>query len=170
MATEAFLVGVVRDENGESQQLIPCGVNKLLRSTDSETLAAFDTDPASTSLVQSIVTSGSPVSVSNGTPKTITSIDLTEGTWDVEFLLGVQGVITGTSMSGSISTTNDANGTLGDNMVQVGLLNLSSAQTLVVPSYQIVVTTPITVYGVADVTLVLGTPTCFGKLRARKVA
>lgn len=169
MTTQAYILGVLNDGNSESQVLIPCVANKNLRALASDELPAFDTVQSMLNQVQDIVTSGSPVSVSNGTPANIASVDLEAGTWDIYFLLGVQGILEGTTMSGSISEASATNGTLGDNMIQVGLLNLSSSQMLLVPSYRITTTELTTVYGVAEVNFTLGTPSCFGKLVAKQV-
>ncbi len=119
--------------------------------------------------IRSAVASGSAVSVTNNTPTNVTSISLTAGIWDVSAIVAVQGIVAGVSIIGSISQTSATNGTLGDNSMQAGVLNLLSPQMISIPSYRISLTSTTTVYMVATVGFSLGTVSCFGRISATRV-
>ncbi len=189
--TTTYIVGVTDTGSGQEQSLIPCSTNGFLFSTNTSTLPNFatggplptangmtypgnltNTTPAAGFLgerIKTTVASGSAVSVTNGNSTNIMSISLTAGIWDVSAILAVQGILTGISMSGSISTTSATGGTSGDNLVQVGLLNLSAAQMLTIPSYRLSLSTTTTVYLVANVGFTLGSASCYGRLGATRV-
>lgn len=192
MATLKYVLGLTDIDGSQFQTMIPCNSNGILYSTDSATDAQFKQDflnftanglqvkgnatntapPAGYigERIETSVSSGSAVSVSNGSNTNIMSISLTAGVWDVSAVLAIQGILTGSSLSGSISTTSATGGTAGDNLVQVGLLNLSANQMLTVPSYRLLLSATTTVYLVANASFTLGTASCFGRLSAVRAA
>lgn len=121
------------------------------------------------------VTSGSPISLVNATAKTITSISLTAGDWDV-----TENTILTPAASANI-TTAFASISQTDNTLDIAagkFTQLSNASAGVVPSGnvgQVVPPTRIslaattTIYMVANVSFTVGTMTAWGSLRARRV-
>lgn len=102
-------------------------------------------NPSAGFIGESISNSAAAVATSNATPKTIASITLTPGIWDISVIAGAAatgGTAIMTAMQGSISTTNNTMmGTLGIDQFQIGTLITSSNQlTCSIPQYRVVVT------------------------------
>jgi len=189
MSTYSIII-VETYTGGESQSKINCGTDQLIFSTASDESPAWidspfsitangyqysanltNTSPPSGSLgerIESVIASGSAISLNHATPANITSISLSAGIWDVCAILAVEGIITGTSMDGSISTSSATQGTPGDNLVQIGLWNFSSAQMLSIPSYRMELSGSTTVYLVANVAFSLGSAYVYGRISAAR--
>lgn len=120
--------------------------------------------------ISSQITPGSPVSISNNTPKNLTSIVLTAGDWDVyanvTFLQAA--TTTATIIIAGINTTS---ATLPDSSLY-SILHLTfgtaTTQGIVAPYQRINVNTNTTTYIVAQCTFAVSTMTICGGIYARR--
>lgn len=124
--------------------------------------------------VTSNVTSASPVSLSTGTAKNITSISLTGGDWDVWGTVGfiANAATTATIFAGGISQATNTLPTdagLGS-AFQLGLSVSAGATMPILPvgSTRISLPTTTTIYLVAKTTFATNTMSGFGTLNARR--
>lgn len=126
-------------------------------------------------IIKSVVASGSAVSLTTATPKTVTSIQLPAGIWEVmgvtDFVLSAA---TTTNFTAGFSQVTDTLGTTQDSSMSSIILAtlLSDSQSIAIPVQSI--TVPIgkvtTVYMIGQCTFSAGTVTAYGTLRARRVA
>lgn len=119
--------------------------------------------------IESSVSSGSPVSLVTSTAKTVTSIALTAGDWDVSGWVGFSpaGTTTATAYAGEITTTNN---TLDS---EYGLLLVSTtagnaAQKMAVASKRISLAGSATIYLIASATFAVSTMGAYGRISARR--
>jgi hypothetical protein len=131
--------------------------------------------------ITSTVTAGSPVTgFVTATAKTITSITLTAGDWDVRGCVNFDGGSTVTQARGAISANTNAvpsnsttwgtpNGTFEFTNIQVGT-NLAQT-TLPIPPYQVTVANgaTLTLYLVGFISFTGGTPGAAGYIQARRM-
>lgn len=117
---------------------------------------------------------GAKVSLVSGTPKTITSVELSAGDWD---LFGVVTFVPAattsiTRLSQSISTTTNTHGNNKQRKqsktaaVVPGATDTPIADT---PTVRVNISTPTTYYLIADATFTVDTLDAYGYLRARRV-
>ncbi len=113
----------------------------------------------------------SAISISNNTAKTIISLTLTPGIWDVTGIGAIRGSATGTLWSIGISTTtNVATTNYGYDNVSTPILSTTSTDsTLVVPKLRLTLTASTTYYLVAFALFTVGTPVMYGTLNATRV-
>jgi hypothetical protein len=116
--------------------------------------------------------SGTPTSISNSTSKTVCSMSLTAGDWDVSFVGGFQ-FTGGTSTIATVSTSlvnNTVDSTLG-RFVQFNpaITVASPTLTAAVPARRFSLSSTTTVYGVVFAIFTAGTATAFGNCSARRV-
>lgn len=123
--------------------------------------------------IRATLASGTPVSLTNNAPLTVTSISLTAGVWDVS---GIVGFISGgttsiTQLQMSISTTNNAlQGNYGDDTIansftaQIGI-----QQTLTIPALRITLLSTTTIYLTTQGAFTLGTLSAYGRISATRV-
>lgn len=112
------------------------------------------------------------VAMVNNTAKTVTSISLTAGIWDLYSLCAVSGVLTGTRFQTSISATNNAlgaGGIGGDTTDGPTMPNAAANVTHTIAGIRVMVTATTTYYLVGRVSFTGGTATCGGSLRATRV-
>lgn len=112
------------------------------------------------------------VSMSNNTAKTVTSISLTAGIWDISSLCAVSGVLTGTRFQTSISATNNAlgsGGIGGDTTDGPTMPNAAANVTHTIAGVRVTLTATTTYYLVALVAFTAGTATTGGTIRATRV-
>jgi len=125
--------------------------------------------------IQSIIASGSAVSLTTGTPANMTSISLTAGDWDVwaHFMFLPNAATNITQLLGSITTTSATMALLGD---RVGITSYGSGG--VVPTVncgcpmvqvRINVSSTTTVYAVSQAAFTVNTLGAWGSLQARRV-
>lgn len=121
--------------------------------------------------IGSYVGPGSPVSVSTNTGKTITSISLTAGIWDVSGIIALSGILTGTVFYASISATNNAlGGNYGDDTINTPTMpTAGSANYLTIPSLRVLLSSTTTYYLVIFATFTVGTATSWGRISATRV-
>lgn len=121
-------------------------------------------------LISSIVSSASPVSLSTGTSKTVTSISLTAGDWDVYGMIGTTsgaGTLT-TVLVGSISSINNTRETDVNETVNYTVSSASSTPGLTTPYVRLSLSTTTTYYLIATAVFSVSTLNAFGKIQARR--
>jgi len=127
--------------------------------------------------IRSFVSSGSAVSLVNSTGKTVTSISLTAGVWDISALVGfVLGATTiPTQMQISISPTDNSQQNLyadSDNVINLqsgGSLGTGFQPVLTVPSYRVTLATTTIYYIVALCVFSISTAKAYGRISATRV-
>jgi len=118
------------------------------------------------------VLTGSAVSVSNASAKTITSITLSAGCWDISAIGCAKGTLTGTDFQVCISTsTNSITGANGDNVARTPTMpTANSDSTLVVPAWRVNIASSTTYFLVMQINYSAGTGTGYGRISAVRVA
>lgn len=122
--------------------------------------------------IQSVVASGSPVSLSTGAATSVTSISLTAGVWDVSALGTLAGTLTGTLFAVGISPTNNAliAADSGNSYLVTPTMSTAAANSsLSVPRYRVVLTATTTYYLILRADYTVGTATGWGRLSATRV-
>lgn len=122
--------------------------------------------------VSASVVQGSAVVLTTATPKTVTSISLTAGDWDVTGIGSLTGASTGTEFDVAIgTTTNSFTGTvLGDTRAQTPTVSLTGADaTLMIPSVRVSISSTTTYYLIVQETFTVGAPSAYGRISARRV-
>lgn len=123
--------------------------------------------------ISSTVTSGSAVSLTSATAKTITSISLTAGDWDVQ-AIGYVAPAASTSMTNnavSISGTTDTLDTTPgkiNGLTYAAVVTGGAAQSMVIPSYRLSLSATTTVYLVVQATFTVSTAGGYGVISARR--
>ena len=114
---------------------------------------------------------GSATALTTATPKTVTSISLTAGDWDVTAIGAITGASTGTEFDVAISANdNSMTGTvLGDSRAQTPTVSLAGADaTLMIPQFRVNISTTTTYYLIVQETFTLGSPAAYGRISARR--
>jgi hypothetical protein len=122
--------------------------------------------------VSASVVQASGVSLVTATPKTVTSISLTAGDWDVTAVGAINGASTGTEFDVAIgATTNSMTGTvLGDSRAQTPTVSLAGSDaTLIIPSFRVSIASTTTYYLIVQETFTVGSPKAYGRISARRV-
>jgi hypothetical protein len=121
--------------------------------------------------VESVIASGSAVSLSNATAANIASISLTAGDWDVTGVLDF--VLTGATSTDYKAGVSATSATFGgqDSFVNFPFLTtlLSDTLGLMLPAVRFSLTTTTTAFLVAQATFSAGTTAGYGTIRARRV-
>lgn len=124
--------------------------------------------------IESVIAAGSAVSLTTATAKNVTSIPLPTGDWDVSGLVAFQPAATTnlTQLVESVSTvTNTLDGTPG----RLSQLNFAAfvpgaiTDTLNQQPYRFSLSSPTTIFLVAQATFTVSTVTAYGMLRARRI-
>lgn len=120
--------------------------------------------------VESPIASGSAVALTSATGKTVTSISLTAGDWDVDVSAYFTATGNITTITAGLSTTTNTIDTTVGRWAQL-ILSLSAPPTLwcAVPPYRLSLSTTTTIYFVAQSTFSTGANSAFGLIRARRV-
>lgn len=121
--------------------------------------------------VESLIASGSAVSLTTATAANVTSISLTAGDWDVHGLVNYNAsTATVTGASAGISTTSATLPTDGSQAYSgVQLTALSTSDSITLTRKRILISGTTTVYLVASSTFSAGTVGAFGTINARRV-
>lgn len=122
--------------------------------------------------VSASVVQGSATALTTATPKTVTSISLTAGDWDITAIGSSTGASTGTEFDVAVSgTTNSFIGTvLGDTRCQTPTVSLTGADaTLMIPAVRKSISSTTIFYLVVQETFTVGTPAAYGRISARRV-
>jgi len=124
-------------------------------------------------LISASLASGSAVSLTTATAKTVTSISLTPGDWDVHGVVVSfpAGSTVVTLAAASISTTNNALTALGSEGVNyiAGGTPTSTLYSLPTGTVRISLSATTTVYLVAQLNFSVSTATAYGAISARRV-
>lgn len=123
--------------------------------------------------VSSYIPPASAVSLVNATAKTVTSITLSPGDWDITAIGSIAGVTTGTVFALGISTVTDtlpayasAN---GDSRLEGPFASNSAADfSLTIPSFRVSLSTTTTYYMIARSSFTVGSGVSYGRLSARR--
>jgi hypothetical protein len=124
--------------------------------------------------IESIITSGSAVSVVSGTPKTITSITLTAGDWEVDTVAQFLPANTTqfSQLAVSMSLVTNTNDVTPGRFFQVPqntiTSNGASAYSTALPNYRFSLSGSTTIFMVVTTTFSVSTMTSFGIIRARR--
>jgi hypothetical protein len=123
--------------------------------------------------IRAQVATGSAVTLTSATPKTVTSITLTPGIWDISSLGGFSGATTATQCRSAIgTTTNSLAGTVpgdsGADSPTGGFTN--SDLILAIPAFRVSISTNTTYFLIAQCTFTVGTGTAYGRISGTRVA
>lgn len=122
--------------------------------------------------IASAIAQGSAITLSTGASKTITSVSLTAGVWDISIIAQFSGATTGTALTAAMSLTTDSlSGTVaGDTSVQKSFTTQASADDiLVIPAVRSTVASTTTHYMVVNETFTVGTGKAYGRISAVRV-
>jgi hypothetical protein len=151
--------------------------NLTFSPTTAGPLGTTTNDNASTGVVgeyvESVIASGSAVALTTATPKTVTSITLSAGDWDIDTLAYfANGATTSfTLISGSISgTTNVLDSTAGkiNTLVMNPTIFGGVACSVVIAPYRLSLSGSTTVFLVVQASFTVSTASGFGIIRARR--
>lgn len=172
--TSANLISCVTDETGTG--------NLLFSTTPTITrpniVGVIDASSAAAGSVgeyiESVILQASATSLVTATPKTITSISLTAGDWDVSgvvyYLFPTSTTVT--LIAGSISTTTNVSDTTSGRWSQLLFASFApgngTVMSQVIPTVRINVSSTTTYYLVAAATFATSTLTGFGAISARR--
>lgn len=133
-------------------------------------IGSKNTAPSSGFLGEQIRSVGTAVSVGNGSPTNITSINLTAGIWDISGLVVQTESITATFFDIAISVnTGSFTGTVsGDSGIQTSALGPNVAG-LSIPSFRVTLSTTTTYYLVAQINYSVGAAVCNGRISGTRV-
>jgi hypothetical protein len=125
--------------------------------------------------IESVITSGSAVSLVSATAKNVTSISLTAGDWDVDcinyFIVGGTGTTT-TDMRASLSLVTNTEDVTPGRFAHTLLPTLTSSggtASTSIPPYRFSLTSTNSIFLVAQSTFATSTMTAYGIIRARRV-
>ena len=122
--------------------------------------------------ISASVVQGSATALTTATPKTVTSISLTAGDWDVTAVGAITGASTGTVFDVAIgATTNSLTGTvLGDTRCQTPTVSLTGADaTLMLPAVRVSISATTPYYLIVQETFTIGSPAAYGRISARRI-
>lgn len=124
--------------------------------------------------VESVIASGSAVSIVNGTAKTITSISLTAGDWDIDtsmyFLFPAATSVTQTiaSISGTTNTLDTTSGKFASHSYTAFVPGNATSLSENIPPYRLSLSGTTTVFMIAQANFTVSTLTVYGLIRARR--
>lgn len=125
--------------------------------------------------VESVILSGSATSLVSATAKTVTSISLTAGDWDVRGVTYITGTAStnftqyGISISGTTNTLDLAPGRINFFTISTGTVPSSSLTGNMLPPYRLSLSGTTTVFLIAQATFTVSTATAYGIISARRV-
>ena len=122
--------------------------------------------------IVSSVSVSSPVNVPTATTTNVTSMTITPGVWNVSCVCGYGqgGTVTGGGGNVSITSVSGGQGTPGyNNVYSPQTPQASNDCTLVIPPYQIVLTSNTTVYMTIRQAFTVGTIAAYGRLTATRI-
>jgi hypothetical protein len=123
--------------------------------------------------IESVVAGGAPISLTTVTAKTVTSISLTAGDWDVSgnIIFLPAGTTSFTVCSGSISQTNNTQAALEErtSLGVSAMVNNGNMIGLAMPVTRVSLAATTVVYLVARSDFTISTMTAAGRISARRV-
>lgn len=124
-------------------------------------------------LISGSLASGSATSLSNSVAKTIISISLTAGDWDVHGIavLIAAGTTTTTLVAAAISLVNNTNPSLGNEGFNIQAFGTAAGQAWSLPTgtVRVSLASTTTVYLVGQMNFAVSTATAYGSMSARRV-
>jgi hypothetical protein len=172
-ATTDTLTNKTFNSSGAGNVLQVSGVTVSAGQYPGETGAGSATAGNVGEYIESVVSSGSPVSLTSATPKTLTSITLPAGDWDVDATVAFIPTATTNitqivgSISGTTNTLDVAPGKLSALSIPGTVPNLQNV-TQNVPPYRLSLAVSTTVFLIAQGTFTVSTLTAYGLVRARR--
>lgn len=178
----AFSGVITKDGQTTTSAAIPFGTlgiltDKVNESTTAKGVAVKGTtaDPVTNAaagyvgeVMTSTVVSGSAVSLTDNTAKTVTSISLTAGDWDVFGAVAVTPSVGCTTLIGGSSLVTDTNGAEDGNVSINGTFG-AGALSFAFPTVRVSIASTTTVYLVARSAFASGTNGGWGRITARRV-
>lgn len=121
--------------------------------------------------IRSFLPLASAVSLSTDTDKTITSISLTAGIWDIDCIGNLRGTLTGTAWTVGISTTNNTLASnYGDDTVSTPAISTAgSDSSLSIPAFRATLASTTTYYLIGRASFTVGTASAYGRISATRV-
>lgn len=122
--------------------------------------------------VSASVVQGSATALTTATPKTVTTISLTAGDWDITAIGAITGASTGTNFDVAIgTTTNSLTGTiLGNSRCETPTVSLTGADaSLMIPAFRVNITSTTSYYLIVQETFTIGSPAAYGRISARRI-
>ena len=124
--------------------------------------------------IESAIVSGSAVAITTATDKTVTSIPLPAGDWDVnaQCAFGNAATTSFTIVAASLSTVdNTGSSTVGrwNQTVSAAFVPGGVPISTIIPPYRFNLAAPTTIYLIAFATFTISTANAYGLLRARRV-
>jgi uncharacterized membrane protein len=125
--------------------------------------------------IETVISDASQVSVVNETAKSIMSVSLTAGDWDIEGGLIIfynEATVVGNSVivANITSTTNTITNNGRESVILIPALSVVSTETgIVCPRQRVSITSTTTYYLVAQVPFTAGSAACAGQLTARRI-
>jgi hypothetical protein len=125
--------------------------------------------------IETVIPDASQVSVVNNTAKSIMSVSLTAGDWDIEGGLIIfynEATVVGNSVivANITSTTNTITNNGRESVILIPALSVVSTETgIVCPRQRVSITSTTTYYLVAQVPFTAGSAACAGQLTARRI-
>ena len=123
--------------------------------------------------IRAQLATGSATTLVTATPKTVTSISVTPGIWDISSLGGFSGATTATQCISAIgTTTNSLAGTVpGDSSVFFPTTGFTNSDLILgIPSFRVSLSATTTYYLIAQCSFTVGTGTAYGRISATRVA
>ncbi len=119
--------------------------------------------------ISSIVGSGAPVSLTTNTAKTITSISLTAGDWDISGTVGAIYSVSCTSLIGSPSQVTDTIGAEDETISLNGFVTAGGTVSFPIPTARRSLSGTTTIYLVIRTVFGSGTGGGLGRISARRI-
>lgn len=123
--------------------------------------------------IEAFTAFGSSVTLTTATPKTVASISLTAGDWDISGIVMLNGTLTGTQFIAAIGTVNNSltSTTLGYSQVSTASLATATSDNSLSLSNirQNLNSITVTIYLIAQASFTVGTAKAYGVIRARRI-
>lgn len=155
-------LGIVTDKVNESTATAGVAIKGSTANPATNAAAGYVGE-----VITSTVASGSGVSLTTATPKTITSIALTAGDWDVSGMVGTEASVAIAQASGGSSDTNNTAGA-EDQTINYGTIAGQVTNRVAIPTSRISLSGSATYYLVITATFSSGTCVGFGRITARR--
>jgi hypothetical protein len=122
-------------------------------------------------IIESIIASGSAISVPNNTPTNITSVSIGQGDWLATAVITLHGTLTGDGWLMSASDNNSTLGPIGDSTIQTPTLPTAAydASQVITKEYTVPFGGSANIYAVVQANYSVGSATGYGRLTLRRI-
>jgi hypothetical protein len=174
-ATTDILTNKTFDSAGAGNSLSVSGVAVSRGQFPGESTTGSATAGNIGEYVESVIASGSSVSISTSTPKDTTSISLTAGDWDVDGVLqylfpaSTSYTFLGASISLTLNTVDATNGRVINLIVPATVPTAGITVSVAVPPLRFSLSSTTTIHLVGNAIFTVSTLSMYGILRARRV-